>query len=358
MNIDKSEFIKKVLKKTSDKRMSMKQDLLNNLDYIDDEEIMLECIKKNGRYISLASDRLKDNKNFILSAIYEWSRAIEFASDRLKMDVDVANAVLSIDGLMICYLDDSLKRDENIILKALSKNRSSYEYIPEDVKKDKKTILNIINAGGDIVEYLDEELKKDRDILECAVKKNPWNLLNFKKNLNEIKDSKEIIINAIKNDFDLMVGVDKIYQKDIDVITRVLSEGTGDPVVILHYAEESIKKDKTILEKAIVLNPYCVTYADKTLLQDNDFMHKSLIEMESVYNVKDLNATKVLKFFLQNEEFEEIFGKIYKEKIINFDFLEKNQDVLKVIKNEYESMVMNKIVNKKYENKKTKKLKF
>ncbi|MBU6149728.1 MAG: F-box protein, partial [Verrucomicrobia bacterium] len=84
---------------------------------------------KHPEYINCASDRLKDDKEFILKMIEEWTQisgrspnvcwAFRYASDRLKDDKDVVLAAVQKDGITLEVASDRLKEDKDVVLAAL-----------------------------------------------------------------------------------------------------------------------------------------------------------------------------------------------------------------------------------------------
>ena len=56
---------------------------------MNEKELMLEAVRKNGVAIYNASDRLKDDKEVVLAAVNEFGKVLQVASDRLKDDAEV-----------------------------------------------------------------------------------------------------------------------------------------------------------------------------------------------------------------------------------------------------------------------------
>jgi hypothetical protein len=91
------------------------------------------------RYMERASDRLKNDKEFVLKLIEEWKADIQiqaqfclrYASDRLKNDKDVVLAAVKKDGFFLEFASDRLKGDKEVVLAALQTN---LHYLTRDPK--------------------------------------------------------------------------------------------------------------------------------------------------------------------------------------------------------------------------------
>ena len=105
--------------------------------------------QKNAEWISIASDRLKDDRNFILKMIKEWTPlrftspnkccAFRYASDRLKNDKDVVLAAVSKDGHSLEFASDRQKGDRDVLLAALLSDLrldNMTELVPQALRND------------------------------------------------------------------------------------------------------------------------------------------------------------------------------------------------------------------------------
>jgi hypothetical protein len=64
-----------------------------NFKFINDEDVVLAAVLKNGLELKFASDILKNNKEIVLAAIRQNKDAIEYASKNLKVDPEVLHIV-------------------------------------------------------------------------------------------------------------------------------------------------------------------------------------------------------------------------------------------------------------------------
>lgn len=105
----------------------------------DDEELMKIMIRKSIDYLGCASDRIKNNKDFILEALKMNLGAYRFASKELQLDLDVIHALLEVNIESIKDIGD-----EDILIKLIEENKEYFEYLSSWYKnKD-----NIRQAAG------------------------------------------------------------------------------------------------------------------------------------------------------------------------------------------------------------------
>lgn len=127
-------------------------------------KLLQHAHQKDAEYISIASDRLKDDRNFILKMIKEWTPrpftspnkccAFRYASDRLKNDKDVVLAAVSKDGHSLAFASDKQKGDKDVVLAALLSDLrliNMTELVPQALRNDplikKLLILQYTSEG-------------------------------------------------------------------------------------------------------------------------------------------------------------------------------------------------------------------
>ena len=99
-------------------------------EIFDDGELMIRFVKKDPSLLSVASDRLKDDRDFMLQALEIYYYSARFASDRLKDDDVYASAVVDAWNASVLankrhsvkpveFLSPRLKADEEFLKKIL-----------------------------------------------------------------------------------------------------------------------------------------------------------------------------------------------------------------------------------------------
>jgi hypothetical protein len=140
--------------------------------------------------LAFASDRLKNNKNFVLYAIKQSGNMLEFASDHLKDDFDVVYQSVSQNPYSLEYASERLQDNETIIYKAI-KEANSLKPLEFASCRFREDIHLLKNINSDKV--------KSFNYLSDGVKKNPEILLNYM-SFHELISTTEIAeLTLIKN---------------------------------------------------------------------------------------------------------------------------------------------------------------
>ncbi|MHA8083020.1 DUF4116 domain-containing protein [Aquirufa sp. A-Brett2-15D] len=189
------------------------------------------------------------------------------------------DAALIIKNGLLDYASPRIPKDENFCFSYLNQNIGSYGELLEKNKKleDNEAFakLAVELDGANNYPNLPDKFKKDRAFLDIALKTADGSLM-----LNQLPD--EVIHVDGKIDFDLAVRLLQdnpfnIKSISVEIMER---EGVSDKLVlaaknknnVLYYAPASLKKDKAFLSKLTDSNPYTITFADKSILADREFM--------------------------------------------------------------------------------------
>ena len=141
----------------------------------DDKEFILRFnMEHDIQLLQYASDRLKDDKEVVLGAVKKDSTQLQYASDRLKDDEEVVLEAVKKDGTQLQYASDRLKDNEVIVCEALRNNeRRVLLYASDRLKDDKKFILGLFTEkemGGINILDTSERLRNDEEVIICSLK--------------------------------------------------------------------------------------------------------------------------------------------------------------------------------------------
>jgi len=153
---------------------------LGNLPEIlrSDKDIVREYVLINHKQIIFASDRLKNDKEFMIELIINNGCVFNYVLRLLKIDKDVFNAALN-----------SKNPAYNIL-----------ENIPEETY-DKQDVLRLVAQSGRILKYAPITFKDDIDTVMVAVKKDGWALYYASQSL---KRNKVVFNTALKSVIELI----------------------------------------------------------------------------------------------------------------------------------------------------------
>ena len=154
------------------------------MDYISDKHDMLNAIKLGksawSELLTRADDFLKDDYDVVLSAIKKHPMNLEFASSRLRDNNEIVSFASSHwvwcswspvrMGKAFKFASDRLKNDRDFILFNLksstfgafsSSNARLFQYLPCSLRSDVEIVNKCIEIQGEILEFISDELKQN-----------------------------------------------------------------------------------------------------------------------------------------------------------------------------------------------------
>ena len=180
----------------------------NDLDYFwmsvcsavfDQEEVMLNLCRINGRLLELASPRLMNDISFIekISEFCDLSCLRMIPAPFLENKV-IATNLLKRDGRLFYLMPDSLKNDEDLALIALKKSIMCHIHVPSSLLHKKEFILKVIKEiGQDVLHFIDPALLRDEDIAYMLVKKDGFAFRHLSK---DFSNNRRMALEAVRAD--------------------------------------------------------------------------------------------------------------------------------------------------------------
>lgn len=262
---EKNSYIKPVI---NDK----KSDLLNNIEYNkyafssaseelkNDKEILMKELNYRGDSLYYSNELLRDDKEVVLIAVKNNWNAIQYASKRLQNDKDVVLEAVKCKWIdlyhALLYTSVELRDDKDIALEAV-KNRCYYlEYVSERLKDDKDVVLEAIKKPMLVLD-MEREIEKltntleERHSLWYAFYDKFWFNIVFDSALkyasDRLKDDKDIVIEAVKNDWNAIEYASDRLKDDEDVVIEAIKNDWN----AIKYSSERLKNNKKIVLDAI-----------------------------------------------------------------------------------------------------------
>jgi len=166
------------------------------------EEIVRECVKKEGFYfiLSFLDKKFKfTNKDYAMEAVKDYGFAINYVSDELKNDRELALAAVKNNGYSYKAIADKFKADEEIVCEAIKQKGSMREiclYIPEGFEfKNKKFALEAVKADAEALTIVCEKFKSNKKIVSAAVGKDISALENAS---NKLRNNQRFVLKLAK----------------------------------------------------------------------------------------------------------------------------------------------------------------
>ena len=196
----------------------------------DDREVVLHCVKNDGKAIKHASARLRGDKEIILA--WKWWRSdnlLSFASTELQDDREVVLHCVKNDGChdgyAIKHASARLRGDKEIILAAARKGYSAtvLSFASTELQDDREVVLHCVENDGDAIKHASARLRGDKEIILAAARK--WNsdtVLSFAS--TELQDDREVVLHCVKNGRDAIKHASARLRGDKEIILAAARE--------------------------------------------------------------------------------------------------------------------------------------
>lgn len=231
----------------------------------DDKDFVFNIIKRDSFLFEYVSDRLKDDKELVMMTLRKDKNVWNFISDRLKKDKDIIlllirkwkvglgdlytkygfNSMLDAwvyedkkivlasiknNRKNICHINDKLLDDKRFMLKLINKYGISLKYASSRLINDKSFIMKVIKGKGYYLEIINDKFRDDRDIVELAIEDDGYYL---KYASSRLKNDKELVIKAITNNTDAInfIGDDLLFDEDVlEIIKNYKDNNSFKPI--------------------------------------------------------------------------------------------------------------------------------
>lgn len=158
-----------MIDKTIQKTLCLKADW-NLLHYINEWnfdieslltfEELLEVIKNNTNILSVLSNNVHSNKEYLMAAMSNSISNLNYADVSLKKDKQFALEVVKYQGEALKYIDDSLKANREIVLEAIKNNCLAIKFCSESLRNSVDFIIEAYELNPKIMSYIDDNIIK------------------------------------------------------------------------------------------------------------------------------------------------------------------------------------------------------
>ncbi|MDD7804220.1 MAG: DUF4116 domain-containing protein, partial [Endozoicomonas sp. (ex Botrylloides leachii)] len=301
------------------------QDLFGDTlqSFSDDPEVMLAAVKCCAGNLKRASDRLKNDRDFVLKAIrsqgsnleyashvlkydifgFEEDKSkdsnLEYASHALKDDIEVVQAACHLDGYALKYASDRLRGKKSVVLEAVSNRGSALQYASDKLKNDpdvfiaaikqyhnahiyagsawkqnREAVLAAVKAYGNNLREVDENFKNDAEIVSMAIQNTPY---AFEHASDQFKQDKAFVMEAIRNyGSAVFMYVSNNLKRDSEVALAALRCWNGFNNFPMKYAHSDLRNNEGFITEAVKLSPNALAFASDELRNNSSFVKKLL----------------------------------------------------------------------------------
>ena len=279
-------------------------------DKLDNEDFILNEVKKYPKIISQISSRLINDPNFILKMLSINNEVLDYIPHYYLDDEEFIKLAIEIYWQAIKYDSRKHRDGENYMFKAVRVNPKSIIYASDRLKNDEAFIIKALRRDPDILKYVDpkfsnsksvkEEIQKqlllkpkkkkllelnhDKTITKVVpVKRDDDFTLQKRKTLRLIYDSdtfrfddiplslrsdREVVIATLERNGLFLEFLSDEYKNDHKVVKIAVAQNG----LALEFASNSLKSNKGICQIAVKNNREAFTYVSEKLFSNANFM--------------------------------------------------------------------------------------
>eukprot|EP01080_Neovahlkampfia_damariscottae_P012246 gene12246-5831_t len=193
-------------------------------------------------FFFFASDKLKDDKEYISQIILVYPEIIDYVSKRLKQDREIVSLAFSTEK---CKIDN-------------------FFTINQSFRDDKDIVMLYLLTPGNSLQHVSKRLKSDKEVLFQAYKSQP-------KNLNYIESfelQKEMALELIAINGDSFFKGRNILGLNIIQDEEILKTGIEEDPHILEYGTVNMKNDRELVKQCLERDGMTMRYVSHF---NNDF---------------------------------------------------------------------------------------
>ena len=165
----------------------------------DDRETVMLAARENPVALLYASERLRNDANFIYEIMVTWKKGAEtfrFASERLRDDAQLAHVAVAMESEALSYASDRLRDDALFVRTAMQQKQDVFVlyYASERLRSDKEIALAAVQQDGFALSLVSGGLHDDTELMRTAIKTDE-RALEF--GSERLRDDPDIILLAV-----------------------------------------------------------------------------------------------------------------------------------------------------------------
>jgi len=243
----------------------------------DDEEFLRDAFIKSEVYFVEISDRLKDKDDFVQFALSELGDNFRYISYRLRSNFDMFMLAFynckKIKSNHILYdATDEFKNTREYMLKIIElDNQYIIDYLSEHFKSDKEIMSGSIKIYPENIKKFSPELLQDKEFIKKIITINPICYIHLN-NISDLFNDKDIILLALEQNGILLQIIPNEFKQIYEYILIAVKQN-GDA---LNFAPSEFKRDLTIVCTAVEQKGHAYVYVDDSLKENNIVLLKTI----------------------------------------------------------------------------------
>ncbi|KAL9644036.1 hypothetical protein ABK040_005504 [Willaertia magna] len=128
---------------------------ITSYELLDDKEVVLIAIRKNGHLLCHASENMKNNKEIVSVAVDTDGDALMYASRELRDDKEIVLKAVRNNGKALLEASERLKGDLDIILEAMKLKVSYISFASKKFKQDENLMNQVLTLYPEAKNFLE-----------------------------------------------------------------------------------------------------------------------------------------------------------------------------------------------------------
>lgn len=287
--------------------------------WCDDEEFVIECLKKEPMALMYASERLRNKKEIVYPLIKKESAVHEYVGDSLKKEKDflllmiendkyenflikvkekegqswgedpqIVKSLVKRNPFYFHWCSKELRQNEDFLLNLVKCSKKSFEYFDRQKRSEKSFVIKALRLGAEYASISDK-LKKDEDVLYEGMKMNPK---CFAYAHEDLRATRLIAIWALEFDGNSYRYLSEELRSDKDLLFLAI-ESCRLKEQVIDFSE---KIPESLKSKEIAL--LCIKSNSSAFKNFNNYTENKEVVMAAVKSEGDV-------LFGVNEEFQE-----------------------------------------------------
>ncbi|KAF0972926.1 hypothetical protein FDP41_008778 [Naegleria fowleri] len=312
------------------------------------ERDLEEAIKDTLNFLSRVDKELQYNRDFVLQVVRQYGKVFKSDLDiNYQHDREIVLAAVKQDGRALKYVSecssDQLKQDQEVVFEAIRQNKKALRWASRILLEDEKFMLKALRLV--LIPELDQFHYSNKKIM-CQVVKEFSFLLEFAS--QKLKSDKKMVFHAVSNDGLSLQHSSQECKNDKEIVLKAVQQNG----LALEFVATHFKNDHEIVRTAILQNGNALRYASSELRNDSTivleaiqqcsqaftYASKELKEnQEFLWKALELGCEKVLKRIPYSEEFIPFVMEVVKKNGLcvssNNEFCYGRQVMLEAIQN-------------------------
>jgi hypothetical protein len=264
----------------------------------DDGVIVKEIINQYIDAFKKASDRLRDDPDFVRFVLNKSGYQLKYASKRLRSDIDFVNETVNKCIGALEYVDSDLLDDINFMKSVVQVHACAFRYASERLRSEYPFVEFAVRRRGSNIQYTafkDDEFlvrlaleRPDKELdctgcEACCLEELDLNVLQY------VSDRLQILFIDLALEYDYDVLFHPSHRDDASIVERAVRKHPH----ALKSASDRLKCDRDFIKKMVSINGYCLQYVNKDFIDDQ--------EIVSVAIKDDISALQFASDRLQRE---------------------------------------------------------